>query len=113
MINISFQKSFRHLLTITFGKLPNLPYDRCDKHYENRYNLSIPTFASQINRAQKSVKQSSINFVAVVNNNHDETLYYNQNNWKDLRVEALRKSYIDSHQLMKLNHVEARSSALF
>lgn len=52
--------------------------------------------------AQTNAKQSSIDFVNVLNNNHAETLYYYQNNWKALREAALKKGYIEGYELLEI-----------
>ena len=52
--------------------------------------------------AQTKAKQSSIDFVTVLNNNHAETLYYYQNNWKALREAAIKKDYIESYELLEI-----------
>ncbi|TJY36434.1 hypothetical protein [Pontimicrobium aquaticum] len=44
---------------------------------------------------------STIEFVEVLNNNKKEALYYFQNNWKVLRVKAMKKNYIHSYQLLE------------
>jgi len=44
---------------------------------------------------------STIDFVQVLNNNKAEALYYYENNWKTLRIEALQKEYILSYQFLE------------
>ena len=57
--------------------------------------------------SQNNHKLSSIDFVEVVNNNHAETLFYYQNNWKALRESALKKGYIESYNLLEIEPSEA------
>lgn len=42
----------------------------------------------------------TIDFVKVLNNRKEETLFYYDNNWKKLREEAIRKGYIRSFHLL-------------
>ncbi|WP_250434362.1 hypothetical protein [Hanstruepera flava] len=56
--------------------------------------------------AQNDTKLSSVDFVAVLNNNHAETLYYYENNWKALREAALTNGYIASYQLLEIEPSE-------
>ncbi|PNQ72276.1 hypothetical protein C1T31_12745 [Hanstruepera neustonica] len=49
---------------------------------------------------------SSVDFVAVLNNHHAEALYYYQNNWKALRIAAVKKGYIASYQLLEIEPSE-------
>lgn len=56
---------------------------------------------------QDQSKISSVDFVAVINNNYVETLYYYQNNWKVLREAALKKNYIDSYNLLEIEPTDA------
>lgn len=44
---------------------------------------------------------SNIDFVQILNDNNKETLYYYENNWKLLRVQAMKKDYILSYQLLE------------
>ena len=67
--------------------------------------LSFSVYLSSLGQNQS--KTSSIDFVAVVNNNHAETLYYYQNNWKVLREAALKKNYIDSYNLLEIEPTDA------
>lgn len=55
---------------------------------------------------QANEKISTIDFVQIVNNNMDETIYYYQNNWKVLREMAIKKGYIHSFQLLETPHSE-------
>lgn len=47
---------------------------------------------------------STIDFVQVVNNNREETIFYYENNWKVLREMAVKKGYIHSFQLLEVPH---------
>ncbi|NVK52421.1 MAG: hypothetical protein HWD85_05760 [Flavobacteriaceae bacterium] len=51
--------------------------------------------------AQKEVKISTVDFIQILNNNKKEVLFYYQNNWEELRKKAVKKSYIDSYQLLE------------
>jgi hypothetical protein len=44
---------------------------------------------------------STMDFVAVLNDNHDEALYYYQNNWALIRERAMNHGYIESFQLLQ------------
>ena len=57
--------------------------------------------------SQNKHKLSSIDFVEVMNNNHAETLFYYQNNWKALHKSALKKGYIESYNLLEIEPSEA------
>ena len=56
---------------------------------------------------QNQLKTSSIDFVAVINDNYAETLYYYKNNWKVLREAALKKNYIDGYNLLEIEPTDA------
>ncbi|PTX44616.1 hypothetical protein C8P64_0598 [Christiangramia gaetbulicola] len=58
------------------------------------------SFASSSN-AQNDLKISTMDFVEVLNNNHEEALYFYKNNWKKLREIAQEKDYIDSFKLLE------------
>lgn len=51
--------------------------------------------------AQNDLKISTMDFVEVLNNNHEEALYFYKNNWKKLREIAQEKDYIDSFRLLE------------
>ena len=51
-----------------------------------------------------------MDFVQIINDNREETLFYYNNNWKKLREEAIKKEYILSYQLLD---VEATEDAPF
>ncbi len=55
---------------------------------------------------QNNSKISTIDFVQVVDNNKEETLFYYENNWKVLRDVALEKNYIHSYQLLETQLTE-------
>ncbi len=44
---------------------------------------------------------STIDFVQILNNNTKEALFYYQNNWKVLQVQALQKGHILSYQFLE------------
>lgn len=48
-----------------------------------------------------------IDFVEILNNNADEAKFYYQNNWKQLRIEAVKKGYIKSYQLLEVPYDKA------
>lgn len=50
---------------------------------------------------QSNDQISTIDFIEVLNNHHDEALYYYQNNWQVFREAALKKGYIHSYQLLE------------
>ncbi len=56
-------------------------------------HLSLP--------AQSVRKVSTIDFVAILNNNRAEATYYYENNWKVLRDMAVERGYIDSYLLLE------------
>lgn len=43
---------------------------------------------------------TTMDFVKILNGNRDEALFYYENNWKQLRKQALEKNYITSYQLL-------------
>lgn len=49
----------------------------------------------------QSTGVSTIDFVQVLNDSKDETLYYYQNNWLELRKTALEKGYITDYKLVE------------
>lgn len=49
----------------------------------------------------KDDKISTIDFVQIIGNNKEETLYYFQNNWKVLRDMAIDEGYIHSYQFLE------------
>ena len=50
---------------------------------------------------QHEQKISTMDFVEVLNGNHQEALYFYKNNWKKLREIALEKDYIHSFKLLE------------
>ena len=56
--------------------------------------------------AQTDNRISTIDFVQVLDNNHQETIYYYQNNWQVLREAALANKYIHSYQLLETPFTE-------
>ncbi|WP_425390462.1 hypothetical protein [Ekhidna sp.] len=56
--------------------------------------LLVSVFAS----AQKI---STMDFVQVQNNNHDEAIFYYENNWLKLREMAVERGYIDSFEILQ------------
>ena len=51
-------------------------------------------------------KFSLIDFVQIIDNNKEEAVFYYQNNWKQLRISALEKDYIESYQLLETEPTE-------
>ena len=51
-------------------------------------------------QAQQSDKNSTLDFVQILNNNTEEALFYYQNNWRVLREKAMSKNYIESFQML-------------
>ncbi|TGV01581.1 hypothetical protein [Flavivirga rizhaonensis] len=54
-----------------------------------------------ISYGQQNDKISTIDFVQILNDNTEETVYYYQNNWKVLRNMAIDKKYIHSFQILE------------
>ncbi|WP_411766346.1 hypothetical protein [Winogradskyella sp. A3E31] len=54
--------------------------------------------------SQTSDKITTIETVEILNNNEAEAIYYFQNNWKQLRIKAVKKGYIHSFQLLKTEY---------
>ena len=55
---------------------------------------------------QTTQKISTMDFVQILNENREETLYYYENNWKQLREDAVRDGYIHSYQLLEVERQE-------
>lgn len=51
--------------------------------------------------AQKTDQLSTIDFVEVLNDHHEETHFYYQQNWKVLREMAVERGYIASFQVLE------------
>jgi hypothetical protein len=62
---------------------------------------------STIGTAQTDERTTVIDFVEILNDNHEEALYYFENNWLALRKKAIDKGYIDSYQLLETPYSEA------
>ena len=43
---------------------------------------------------------STLEFVGVIDGHRNEAKFYFENNWKFLRIEAIKKGYIDSYELL-------------
>ncbi|MBV7268982.1 hypothetical protein [Winogradskyella luteola] len=56
--------------------------------------------------AQIKEKITTIETIEILNNNTEEAIYYFQNNWKQLRLNAVEKGYIHSFQLMESLYTE-------
>jgi len=59
-----------------------------------------------VSYGQESDKISTIDFVQILNDNKEETIYYYENNCKVLRKMALEKGYIHSYQLLEVPYSE-------
>lgn len=59
--------------------------------------LTLFLFISSLSFAQEV---STMDFVKTVDGNHEELIYYYENNWKVLRDIALEKGFIESYELM-------------
>ena len=67
-----------------------------------RHYIIILCFAiSVLGFAQHDEKQSTIDFVEILDNNTEEALFYYQNNWQQLREKAIKKGYIHSYQMLQ------------
>lgn len=58
----------------------------------------------QFSIAQKDERISTVDFVQIIDDNTEETMYYYQNNWKILREMALQKKYIASFEIMETTY---------
>lgn len=56
--------------------------------------------------AQEETRISSIDFVQVLNDNHEEALYYYENNWRWLRELAVEKGYILDYEFYNVERTE-------
>jgi len=56
--------------------------------------------------AQKTDQLSTIDFVQVLDDHHEEAHYYYQQNWKVLREMAVEKGYIASFQILETSPSE-------
>ena len=55
---------------------------------------------------QTNEKITTIETVEILNGNTEEAIYYFQNNWKQLRIMAVEKGYINSFQFLKTTYSE-------
>ena len=56
--------------------------------------------------AQTETRISSIDFVQVLDNNHEEARYYYENNWRWLRALAVEKGYISDYAYYLVERTE-------
>ena len=56
--------------------------------------------------SQRDERVSVIEFVQVIDNQIEETVFYYENNWKQLREVALARGYIESYQLVEIPYSE-------
>ncbi len=54
----------------------------------------------------------TVDFVKVLNGNNEEALYYYENNWKRHRVDAAKRGYIGSFQLLVRTSDEGETDIL-
>ena len=59
-----------------------------------------------ISHAQENEKITNIDFVQIIDDNKEETIYYYQNNWLVLRNMAVERNYIDSFHLLEVEPSE-------
>ena len=52
-------------------------------------------------QSQPRATVSTMDFVAILNDNHAEALHYYQNNWALMRERALAQGYIENFQLLQ------------
>ncbi len=68
------------------------------------FSIGLASSSQQLNsEGQLNLEDriSTIDFVQILNNNKKEALFYYQNNWKILRVQALQKGHILSYQFLE------------
>lgn len=65
------------------------------------YIIILCCAISALSFAQHDEKQSTIDFVEIIDNNTEEALFYYQNNWQLLRDKAKKKGYIHSYQMLQ------------
>ncbi len=68
--------------------------------------LGIFLTVGTMSHAQQETRISSIDFVQVLNDNHDEAVYYYQNNWRWLRDLAVKKGYIVDYEFYQVERTE-------
>ena len=68
--------------------------------------LALALLFCCIGYSQNNEKITTIETVEILNNNAEEAIYYFQNNWKQLRIKAVKKGYIHSFQLLKTSYNE-------
>ena len=71
--------------------------------------LALIILISAISYGQPDERISTIDFVQILNGHKAETMYYYENNWKALRLMALKKGYIHSFQLLEVPEGEGPS----
>lgn len=54
----------------------------------------------------QNTRVTSVDFVQVLNDNIEETIYYYQNNWKVLRELAIKDDYISSFEFLQTEWTE-------
>ena len=68
--------------------------------------LFITPLMCSVNFGQTNEKITTIETVEILNNNKEEAIYYFQNNWKALRIAAVKKGYIYSYAMLLKEHTE-------
>ena len=54
----------------------------------------------------------TVEFVKVLNGNHEEAVFYYENNWKQHRIKALDRGYISSYKLLVKTSDDGQSDIL-
>lgn len=68
--------------------------------------LLLMMSAMSLSFAQTDQTRSTIEVVEVLNGNTAEALYYFENNWKQLRIQAVKEGYIRDFQLLVQKQAE-------
>ena len=68
------------------------------------YIIILCCTISYFSFAQHNEKQSTIDFVEILDNNTEEALFYYKNNWQQLRKKAVEGGYIHSYQMLQTEH---------
>ena len=66
-----------------------------------RYFWILLLYCSLSSFGQNNEQISTMDFVQIVDNNNAEALFYYQNNWMQLRMEAVKRGQIHSYQLLE------------
>ena len=72
-----------------------------------KYLLTLLTIISFLSLSKAQSKQvSTIDFVQILNDNKDETIFYYENNWKIMREWAMEEGVIAGYQLLEVPYSE-------